>query len=244
VDGNALCADCGNDNPLDLTWASSNLGVVLCNQCVGGHRNLGVHISKPLSLKMDDWSDDLKDGMLAAGNATLNAVHEEHPAAADFKPRPAADVEEKHAYVRSKYANKSFHAGGDGAMEPWKVRATSTIGTSGQVHAGIAIVRIFRGIDLVAADLNGKSDPYVKLKCGGKKAKTKVVNKSLNPEWDETLQLNVESQSEPITVEVVDVRALDALLDHQAACHAAAATAAAAAGDDYNRWAAIDAAME
>jgi hypothetical protein len=41
--GNRQCADCGNTDP---DWASLNLGVLLCIECSGIHRQLGVHISK------------------------------------------------------------------------------------------------------------------------------------------------------------------------------------------------------
>jgi len=43
VAGNNSCADCGASEP---DWASLNLGVLLCIECSGVHRNMGVHISK------------------------------------------------------------------------------------------------------------------------------------------------------------------------------------------------------
>jgi hypothetical protein len=38
---------------LDPVWASVNLVVCVCAQCIGVHRKLGVHSSKPRSLLMD-----------------------------------------------------------------------------------------------------------------------------------------------------------------------------------------------
>ena len=46
VEGNWRCADCSAPDP---DWASLNLGILLCIQCSGVHRRLGVHISKVCS---------------------------------------------------------------------------------------------------------------------------------------------------------------------------------------------------
>jgi len=40
---------------LDPDWASINLGIVLCIECSGIHRNLGTHVSRIRSLDLDDW---------------------------------------------------------------------------------------------------------------------------------------------------------------------------------------------
>lgn len=39
----------------DPEWASLNLGVLMCIECSGVHRNLGSHISKVRSLGLDEW---------------------------------------------------------------------------------------------------------------------------------------------------------------------------------------------
>ena len=43
MEANQICADCTTRGP---DWASLNLGVLLCIQCSGIHRSLGVHVSK------------------------------------------------------------------------------------------------------------------------------------------------------------------------------------------------------
>lgn len=52
VAGNNFCVDCNAPNP---EWASLNLGVLMCIECSGIHRNLGSHISKVRSLTLDEW---------------------------------------------------------------------------------------------------------------------------------------------------------------------------------------------
>ena len=52
-------------------------------------------------------------------------------------------------------------------------------------------VNLQRAAGLSAADLNGKSDPYVVLAAGESCARSSVVAASLNPQWDETLLLYI-----------------------------------------------------
>ena len=47
LDANRVCADC---DKLDPDWVSLNLGVVVCIDCSGVHRSLGVHVSKVRNL--------------------------------------------------------------------------------------------------------------------------------------------------------------------------------------------------
>ena len=56
IETNRVCADCNQPDP---EWGLMNLGVLICYECSGVHRSLGVHISKVRSLTLDAWNDEL-----------------------------------------------------------------------------------------------------------------------------------------------------------------------------------------
>lgn len=68
-----ICADCTARGP---TWASINLGVFICLNCSGIHRNLGVHISKVRSTNLDTWLPEQVEFIKATGNVKANAYWE------------------------------------------------------------------------------------------------------------------------------------------------------------------------
>uniref|UniRef100_A0A674ELB2 Arf-GAP with coiled-coil, ANK repeat and PH domain-containing protein n=1 Tax=Salmo trutta TaxID=8032 RepID=A0A674ELB2_SALTR len=71
--GNELCCDCSQAAPC---WASINLGVLLCIECSGIHRSLGVHCSKVRSLTLDSWEPELLKLMCELGNNVINHIYE------------------------------------------------------------------------------------------------------------------------------------------------------------------------
>uniref|UniRef100_A0A672SPU3 Arf-GAP with coiled-coil, ANK repeat and PH domain-containing protein n=1 Tax=Sinocyclocheilus grahami TaxID=75366 RepID=A0A672SPU3_SINGR len=71
--GNEICCDCGQADP---RWASINLGILLCIECSGIHRSLGVHCSKVRSLTLDTWEPELMKLMCELGNTVINQIYE------------------------------------------------------------------------------------------------------------------------------------------------------------------------
>ncbi|XP_019189776.1 PREDICTED: synaptotagmin-5-like isoform X1 [Ipomoea nil] len=65
---------------------------------------------------------------------------------------------------------------------------------------------LIEGKDLIAADIRGTSDPYVRVQYGNLKRKTKVMYKTLNPQWHQTLEFP--DDGSPLTLHVKDHNAL------------------------------------
>jgi hypothetical protein len=178
VKGNDTCADCiGAHMP---TWASGNLGVLLCSHCVGAHRKLGTHISQPLSLHLDDWSEDLRYNMFHQGNKKSNEHYEANHVYAKYKPSFDGDIEHTVAYVTAKYEKRSFTPDGDGEMPVWESTTENAEIVEAQVHAGVLIVKVLRAHSLPSAHYHishasgEKEARYAKVKLDGTKMKTKV----------------------------------------------------------------------
>lgn len=75
LEGNQHCVDCGAAHP---QWASVSFGTLLCLQCSGQHRSLGVATSFVRSIDMDTWSHSQLLKMLEGGNAQLQQFLERH----------------------------------------------------------------------------------------------------------------------------------------------------------------------
>ncbi|KAG7471932.1 hypothetical protein MATL_G00103150 [Megalops atlanticus] len=125
--GNGLCVDCGAPNP---TWASLNLGALICIECSGIHRNLGTHLSRVRSLDLDDWPRELTLVLTAIGNHMANSVWESRTLGR-HKPTPDATREERESWIRAKYEQRVFvaplPAAAEGAEGTMPARLLSTV---------------------------------------------------------------------------------------------------------------------
>ena len=75
IDGNNKCLDCGSSRP---EWAVVHYGGLVCIQCSGNHRSLGVQTSTVRHVTMDHWTYPQVVKMLEGGNQQLAQFFERH----------------------------------------------------------------------------------------------------------------------------------------------------------------------
>ncbi|XP_039017434.1 probable ADP-ribosylation factor GTPase-activating protein AGD13 isoform X2 [Hibiscus syriacus] len=174
---NRICADCGAPDP---KWASANIGVFLCLKCCGVHRSLGVHISKVLSVALDEWSDEEIDAMIeVGGNSTANSIYESYIPDGYTKPGPNASNDERRKFIQAKYELQEFVKP---SLRITSGRSSSSLQSniSGKIldtilsssnsegmveYIGLLKIKVVKGTNLAIRDMM-TSDPYVLLTLG------------------------------------------------------------------------------
>ncbi|KAJ8449897.1 hypothetical protein Cgig2_029259 [Carnegiea gigantea] len=206
---NRVCADCGAPDP---KWASANIGVFICLKCCGVHRSLGPHISKVLSVTLDNWSDENIDNMIeVGGNAAVNAIYEAYITEGCPKPGPNASHDHRMKFIRSKYELQEFmkpslrtpsiSSTNNNPLQPnlskklmnsFRKNSAKKSETSENTSEfiGTLKVKVVKGTNLAVRDMLS-SDPYVILNLGKQTVQTTVVRSNLNPIWNEVLTLSV-----------------------------------------------------
>ena len=102
--GNSICCDCSAPDP---EWLSVNLGVLICLECCGVHRDMGVHISRTQSTVIDDLGTAQLLLARVMSNRGFNDIME---ATLDLKnkPTPRSTMEERKTFIRGKYEKRRY----------------------------------------------------------------------------------------------------------------------------------------
>jgi len=105
LEGNDHCADCHKKGAF---WASPPLGIFICLECAGIHRqHLGVHISKVRSITMDSWTDRDVQALRAMGNKRANEINELNIPPEWGSLGPNADSDTRVKFIICKYTRYS-----------------------------------------------------------------------------------------------------------------------------------------
>uniref|UniRef100_A0A0D9WFY6 Arf-GAP domain-containing protein n=1 Tax=Leersia perrieri TaxID=77586 RepID=A0A0D9WFY6_9ORYZ len=105
---NKFCADCGTPDP---KWAALPFGALICIKCSGTHRSLGVHISKVISVNLDEWTDEEVNCLACSGgNANVNTRYEAFLPENYIKPRQDCTTEERSNFIKYKLDYHSYRS--------------------------------------------------------------------------------------------------------------------------------------
>lgn len=139
---NSVCADCGSSESVE--WVSANILMVMCVQCSLCHRNMGSHVSKVRSLRLDHFEHESLVLLEYVNNAAVNA-YLQHTAK---RIGPDAKDDERLTYIKQKYEQRAF-------MEP--VSDLDSL-----------LVQAVRKVDIhaVVKCLNCGADPNLRLQVG------------------------------------------------------------------------------
>uniref|UniRef100_A0A3Q0R0Y4 ArfGAP with SH3 domain, ankyrin repeat and PH domain 1a n=1 Tax=Amphilophus citrinellus TaxID=61819 RepID=A0A3Q0R0Y4_AMPCI len=101
--GNDTCCDCGAADPC---WLSTNLGILTCIECSGIHRDMGVHVSRIQSLKLDKLGTS--ELLLArnVGNRSFNDIMEAALPSPSLKPTASSNMYKE--FINAKYIDHKF----------------------------------------------------------------------------------------------------------------------------------------
>jgi hypothetical protein len=123
---NATCVDCpersprwasiipnpGTNSPL---FANGSVGCLMCLECSGSHRRLGVHVAFVRSITLDTWKESEVEAMERGGNDNINhyymAQHPGYQKANGVSPdgkalrflSQGASGQERERFIREKY---------------------------------------------------------------------------------------------------------------------------------------------
>ncbi|KAM7090556.1 LOW QUALITY PROTEIN: arf-GAP with SH3 domain, ANK repeat and PH domain-containing protein 1-like [Ciconia maguari] len=103
--GNRECCDCSAPDP---SWLSINLGILICIECSGIHREMGVHLSRIQSLSLDKLATS--ELLLARNisNSGFNNIMEANLPRFSLKPTVHSDMAFRKNFIISKYVEKKY----------------------------------------------------------------------------------------------------------------------------------------
>ncbi|XP_069446267.1 multiple C2 and transmembrane domain-containing protein 1 isoform X16 [Ovis canadensis] len=166
------------------------------------------HLREPLYIKVFDYDFGLQDDFMGSAFLDLTQLELNRPTdvtltlkdphypdhdlgiillSVVLTPKEGEHVElSENEVLGSYFSVKSFF---------WRFQTQSLrlsdVHRKSHLWRGIVSITLIEGRDLKAMDSNGLSDPYVKFRLGHQKYKSKIMPKTLNPQWREQFDFHL-----------------------------------------------------
>lgn len=134
IEGNLRCIDCDATNP---QWATLSYGALLCIECSGRHRQMGVQVSVVRSITMDSWKHSDVLAMLEGGNKQLGDFFARHGLSEDdskdkvlanrYKTNAAKFYKKNLSIHVSRVSDAGLYMGREMSRQPQKRRKNISI---------------------------------------------------------------------------------------------------------------------
>nr|XP_025038191.1 multiple C2 and transmembrane domain-containing protein 1 isoform X3 [Pelodiscus sinensis] len=147
------------------------------------------HLREPLYIKVFDYDFGLQDDFIGSAFLDLTSLELNRPTdiTLTLKDPHYPDHDLGTLLLSVLLAPKEEQRE---MFQPQSLRL-SDMHRKSQLWRGIVSVTLIEGCELKAMDANGLSDPYVKFRLGHQKYKSKIVPKTLNPQWREQFDFHL-----------------------------------------------------
>nr|XP_060617776.1 multiple C2 and transmembrane domain-containing protein 1 isoform X2 [Anolis sagrei ordinatus] len=146
------------------------------------------HLREQLYVKVFDYDFGLQDDFIGSAFLDLNSLEQNRPidVTLSLKDLHYPD-EDLGTILLSVLLTPTDQREG---FQTQSIRL-SDLHRKAQLWRGIVSVTLIEGRELKAMDPNGLSDPYVKFRLGQQKYKSKIMPKTLNPQWREQFDFHL-----------------------------------------------------
>lgn len=148
------------------------------------------HRKEPLYVKVFDYDFGLQDDFM--GSAFLDLTTLELQSAKDVALH-LKDPQHPEHILGMIYLSVALSQKDNVCMDTFQTQSLRITDLHRKSHLwrGVVSITLIEGQDLKAMDANGLSDPYVKFRLGHQKYKSKMLPKTLNPQWREQFNMQL-----------------------------------------------------
>lgn len=148
------------------------------------------HRKEPLYVKVFDYDFGLQDDFM--GSAFLDLTTLELQSAKDVALH-LKDPQHPEHILGMIYLSVALSQKDNVCVDTFQTQSLRITDLHRKSHLwrGVVSITLIEGQDLKAMDANGLSDPYVKFRLGHQKYKSKMLPKTLNPQWREQFNMQL-----------------------------------------------------